>query len=477
MKQRIAALGTRPEIWLWLLLAWVAVSAARCLHTRWAGVALTEMLRWGVGIVLALALGQWLMRARRMGRIVTGAAGLLALAGLVDGFHPGVGLVGPFHDHQLYASALLALLPLTLAVALTAREPKWRWGAQAVGLTSVVCLVLTETRSAWIGTVVAGLVFVFLWLRQRARFSGTRELTGPLLLAGGVAVAFILMVGTTALQKPLAQRVGTLGAVSQDNDWQGRLAVWQGAQRMVAAHPVAGWGLGQYPAEQWNYTQTGRLLTPGLRPSLSEEAHNFYLQTAAETGLIGLGLYLAVLAAFVGGILRHLNQWTFQRFGSREAFLIATLALIAGQAVDAFASPSWQFGEVSLLFWAALGIGLAALNRQESPETTSEALPYRLRRTGRLAVAGLAAVTFAAQVLPMGLLSPVEAYCPPPGYHLTLLEMRPDPVFAHAGESIPFTVTAYYKDKSGQKLKVDVTAQSHFSATLGHFTGNVYKFP
>ena len=473
LTRRLAALAARPEFWLACLLGWLLLSACRSLGTPWARAALTEALRWGAGVGLALALGLALRRPDLGARVATVLAGLMALAGVWGGLLPGHGgLTGPYHDHQLYGSALVILLPLPVGLALTSRVPAWRWGGLAVAGGGAACLILSETRSAWVGGVTALLVFAGLWLFRAGRFDAVRRdgrrVLLPLLLLVGMAGAFWLLADT-GLRGPVAQRAGTLTALGADGSWQGRLTDWRGAARLVAARPLDGIGLGRYPARQSAWADGGLTLEPDAHPSLSEEAHSFYLQTAAETGLIGLGLYAAVLLTFTVQALRGLRRSRGRRADGRAALLIASLSVMGGQAVDALASPSWQFAETSLLFWGLLGVGLSALRRPEAEESLASA-PAPLRRFGRYAASGLAAVALAANVLPLGLLTPVEAYTAPTGWTLvgtnaTLVGL---PASASIGQTIFYTMTAQYKDSSNKIQTVNVSndSTSQYSAVL-----------
>jgi len=275
-------------------------------------------------------------------------------------------------------------------------------------------------------------------------------------LAGAV-LALWLLLAPTDLRAPLASRVETLSRLGVDQSWQERLTVWQGAARLVGAHPLYGIGLGRYPGAQWAWTRAGHPLTPSERPSLSEEAHDFYLQTAAETGLIGLGLYGAALAAFVFHGLHRLRQTRRHRSPSQDALVIASLSLVAGQSVDALASPSWQFGEASLFFWALLGLGMAAMRREE-PEAVPVYIPRPVRRAGRLALSGGVAVALAANVLPLGLLTPVEAYTPPAGWtYVANSLVISGPTTVTAGTTVAYTLTATYVDTLMRQHQVDVT--------------------
>ncbi len=404
-----AAIGRRPEAWLIALLVWTLGSAARSLGTPWAQAAGTEALRWGAGIVLALALGWFWRRTELAGQFVVTVTGAMAAFGVLGGeTAANSGLAGPYHDHQLYGSALVLLLPFSAVFALSSPSAPWRWGSLAALTAGTLCLLLSQTRSAWAGLATAAFVFGWLWLsRPASRPERLRVAFIPLaVLLLGLGLAWLL-AGPAPQQAAMTHRAATLTALSEDVSWRTRLDLWRGTARMVTAHPAFGIGLGRYPGSVWLWTRSAGLLTPLARPSLSNEAHSFYGQTSAEMGVAGLGLYCAALAAFAFSGTRRLWK-SRRRLSPQNALLIAALSALAGQSVDALASPSWQFPEVSFFFWGVLGLGLASLRRAQAPAATL--LPYPLRRAGQFALSGGLAVALTAQVLPIGLLTPVEAY-------------------------------------------------------------------
>jgi len=296
MKQRILTAAQSPQAWLLLLLAWITLSALRSVGTPGAASALTEWLRWAAGIGLALALGFGLIATSSLLRALVSLLGLLVSVCVLEGNNAGGLMAGPFGDHQLCGSVLLVLLPLAAATALSDTDVRWRWGAQAIGMAGLVCLALTQTRSAWLGAAVSATVFAAFYLRYRLTGDRTQRQRQALLGACAVVAiggALSALVQPTSFHGPLTRRTSTLTHVKQEFSWQARQQLWQGAGRMIAARPLLGWGLGQYPRLQSRWTGAGTAMMPGQSPHLSEQAHNAYLQTAAETGIIGLALSLA----------------------------------------------------------------------------------------------------------------------------------------------------------------------------------------
>src|SRR5262249_31720581 len=114
--------------------------------------------------------------------------------------------------------------------------------------------------------------------------------------------------------------------------------------------------------------------------TLSSLAHNDYLQLAAELGLVGLALYLAMLGGFFARATKRLREAPSE---TRKWLSIGALGAVAAQCVTALGNRGGQFGDVSPLLWLLLGLGMAAaeppapLAEDEAPRRASAARPFR----------------------------------------------------------------------------------------------------
>jgi O-antigen ligase len=80
-----------------------------------------------------------------------------------------------------------------------------------------------------------------------------------------------------------------------------RMAHWQSALRMWTDHPWLGVGIGNYEPVYARYALP-------LWPLPLGHAHNYYLNVAAEAGLLGLGAYLLVWGVALLVSLRSLRR-------------------------------------------------------------------------------------------------------------------------------------------------------------------------
>ncbi len=296
--------------WLWwaqmTAVFWVVLNfadharAARWLLGTLAGVAL-------VAVVLAayqvFVRPDWLMLGRQQAEQFVGRAS------------------GPFGIPNSLAALLLLVLPPTVALVLRA-------GAGAVqriaaGYVAVVFgfgLVLTASRGAWLALVLIALVAPLVVGRRgwgwRLRRMG---LAAVLVVAMGAAAYFMLPT--------LRGRFETM--VSESGEWT-RPIMWRGAWQLFVANPVWGSGAGSY-----------NVLFEKHRPAHfqmdAQWAHNDYVNTLSDYGVVGFGLFFGAAAAMSGLGLSRVRR---EGWGSEEG----------------------RFGPPFL--WRGIALGLAAFGLQ-----------------------------------------------------------------------------------------------------------------
>jgi O-antigen ligase len=180
------------------------------------------------------------------------------------------------HPNTLGA-LLLLVLPLTVATlrSLTAFWP--RMLAAVVCLSMALCLAVTFSRAAWIGSVVGLSWLVWGW-GQRARWA----------LLGG-ALGAVLLLWASGQGALLQARMSSLLDPTYTSN-ASRLDIWRAAWQMLCDWPWTGVGILQVESQYGGY-QLGRENIAHL--------HNLYLQTAVESGLLASGfLWLLLILMF-----------------------------------------------------------------------------------------------------------------------------------------------------------------------------------
>ena len=283
---------------------------------------------------------------------------------------------GTFSQPNPFGGYLGLILPLTVSIAFAG----WRrlksllfWGLAAIGLIVMgTAMVMSWSRGAWLGALAAlGFVAVVgvwteafrsqligvlmgigagvlsgLWFGARDMALGAlvgflvaiviggltatalRRRWGslPLTLLLLFGILFFLLGGGRLIPTALVERLldfsPYLGFTSveriplTDENYAivERLAHWQAAWRMVSDNPLWGVGIGNYVPVYPAYA------LPGWEDPMGH-AHNYYLNIAAEAGLVGLGGYLFLW----GAIFWH--GWRVYR-GTEEQWRSIILGLL-----------------------------------------------------------------------------------------------------------------------------------------------------
>jgi O-antigen ligase len=204
----------------------------------------------------------------------------------------------------------------------------------AVFLLTAAALFVTFSRGGWFGAAVAlAFVVVGTWVRKRAVGAHTGALVA--LTAAGV----ILLIPAVAV-------VLARGAQGDQLSAAYRLADWEAAFAMIRDHPLLGVGKG-------NYLELAHLYNPW---TLEYPVHNVYLLYWSETGILGLGAFVAMLA----GAFRAAWRAVRGNAGADAAFGLAAIAAFGGITLRMFVSMSFVHPFVCLTF-VALAAAAAAL--------------------------------------------------------------------------------------------------------------------
>ena len=257
-------------------------------------------------------------------------------------------LGGPLGSKNRYAQILAAVLPLALIRAFGERTRRLRLAAAGGSLLIVGGLLLSFSR----GAAVA--VFVTLLLMALLRELRFRQLLVALALITGIVLLVVpdyvtrlrSLQGVTALSSTdSSQRPDTALTGRQTEN----LAAWN----TFLDHPVVGVGPGVY-FKEYSREYGNRL---GVRYLHSERrGHSLYLELAADTGLVGLSAFMAMVGTALVLLYRHAKR--LRGRDAQGAMVASSLffGLFAYLACGMFLHLSYQ-----RYFWALLGLASAAI--------------------------------------------------------------------------------------------------------------------
>jgi O-antigen ligase len=191
-----------------------------------------------------------------------------------------------FYDPNVYGRFLLIAVLVTAAVLAWSRRPR----DVVVGGALLVVLwaaLLTTLSQSSLAALVLGLG-VLAALRGHWRAVGA----GACVLAVG-AVALVLAA-------PTAVRLSSLDDVALREATSGRSDLISVGADLFADRPLAGWGSGSFPTEYRRHAASA--------PRDVAASHTIPITVAAEQGVLGLAVYVALLAVAIAMIVRRARE-------------------------------------------------------------------------------------------------------------------------------------------------------------------------
>ncbi|MBS3908453.1 MAG: O-antigen ligase family protein [Actinobacteria bacterium] len=203
---------------------------------------------------------------------------------------------------------LVVMLPLLYGLGKNSSQPNWRSLSWLSMPALFVCLLLTESRGALVG-LGASMVALFALGRPPAAAHAKKKRRNPAERGGRMRVIYIVVAVLVVLialfavlpTDNLGKRAVSTFAFSEGSVAT-RIEIWKASLAMVADRPLTGFGLEQMG---YRFTQFKTDRHSKIAPSaVTDRAHNDFLQTAVDSGLLGLLFYLWMIIAVALSLYR-----------------------------------------------------------------------------------------------------------------------------------------------------------------------------
>ena len=268
---------------------------------------------------------------------------------------------GPIGEPNRYAQVLLVLLPLAALRYRRERSRTLRW--LALVSAALICggMMLTFSRGAMLTAVVIFALLVYVrFIRPLYMFVAALALSFLVLALDPQAVlrfaslegAKNLLAGRTTSFSYSQTTQGQTGALdgSIAKRYELSLAAWH----VFLDHPFLGVGPGHF-AEYYSIPYGNRVGLVELWKKY--RGHNLYVEILAETGVLGLASFLAIIVAIMSGLWRAWKR--LQHLGSEfaDTAMAFFLSLAAYLISAVFAHMSYQ-----RYFWLLMALGSATIH-------------------------------------------------------------------------------------------------------------------
>lgn len=342
-----------PLIPLWLgLLVFSVISFTQSASLTESIIQLIKLLNYAafymVGVTLAHRIG-----VRKMFAIIAGSLVIPSIFGIYQFIAPTADIVseignrlhGTFAHPNAFAFTLVLAVVSTITLFTTARASRMLW--VVLGVTFFTMLLLTYTRSAWVGIASAGLIWLFGYYRK--------------LILPTIAVLALIVFSFPALatytqnsfgihleDTSLVKRAG----ISEDESTESfawRTRTWKETLPAVWERPITGHGIGTFPLVRQRFI--------GFETDLRAlEAHNDYLRLVVEIGIVGLVLYLLLFTRIVRLLMHRLTH-----SAQAQPYLVGYAAIVIAMLIMSFSDNILRNAPVQWMFWSLTGVMVAAI--------------------------------------------------------------------------------------------------------------------
>jgi putative inorganic carbon (HCO3(-)) transporter len=247
---------------------------------------------------------------------------------------------------NLLASYLLPAIALSVAAFFVWREWLPKVLAATMFMINSACLYFTDSRGGWIAMVAlsaALLVLLYLWFMDR--LPALWRILLPLITVGGLVAAFAVAF---IFVEPLRLRILSIFAGREDSSNNFRINVYEAVHEMIRDRPIIGIGPGNSAFNQ--------IYPLYMRPKYTAlSAYSIYLETAVETGYIGLSCLIWLIVVTITQGIRQMLRLRVDR-APQGMWIIAAIAAMAGILTHGAVDTVWYRPEISTLWWLLLAI-------------------------------------------------------------------------------------------------------------------------
>ena len=239
-----------------------------------------------------------------------------------------------YENPNNYAEIIVLLFPAAAAWTTMLKEKYQRLYAMAGLVLPVIALLMTYSRSSWMGFALAAIVFLF--------FCSKRVMPVFFLLA---------LLAVPLLPQTIWNRILTIGSTADTSNMY-RVMIWNSVMDMLGDYGLIGVGLGP-----GNFHPVFQLYSSGI-VAVAPHAHMVYLEVWAEMGLLGIGSYLVYYFTTVRRAVVHFAQAS----KPVRLVLIAGVSSLAGIAFVSAAEYIWYYPRVMFCFFILTGIMTACVS-------------------------------------------------------------------------------------------------------------------
>ncbi len=257
------------------------------------------------------------------------------------------GVFSTFGNPNFFGAWLVIVLPLVMAKAMIKR--RWYWGLMILAI--FINLYTCGAKGSWLGAA-AGVV-VFIILATLFLIKGNPKVLKKIALISTISIMVftILAVVIASFQRPRSVTF--------------RLFTWGATMRMVsepiyvspARAVLLGHGIETFRIVYPSYRRPEIFHLEGRHNTQTDHAHNEFMEVLYDEGMLGLTVFLWLLASIYYVAVKRLSLIGVGGVRSEhEVYLVGVIAGTVGVLTHAFVDVNPRFVSTGYILWVMLGL-------------------------------------------------------------------------------------------------------------------------
>ncbi len=242
-----------------------------------------------------------------------------------------------FDNPNVLGEYIILLFPFLLVIPMYMKGFKKRFIMVFSVALTVLCLVWTWSRGAWLGFIIGIILFFLIYSRRTLAF----------LLAAGISLPLVGYL----LPSDIAGRFASIGNMADSSTYY-RVFTWRGVLRMLKEVWLSGIGVGQTAFQQLYpiFAYAGTEAAP--------HSHNLIMQIISETGIFGFVIFSIVIFLFFQNGFEFIRNST----GKDRLTVAAGVTGIVSILVMGLFDYVWYNYRVFFLFWIVIALMVSFIN-------------------------------------------------------------------------------------------------------------------
>ncbi|MBO5023810.1 MAG: O-antigen ligase family protein [Clostridia bacterium] len=247
--------------------------------------------------------------------------------------------VSTFENPNVLGEYLILVIPVIFAMCVSSKHARTKFRYFVAFMLCSSCLILTWSRGAWLGFIVAVIIFIL--------FSSHKVFACTLLGIPALLLGSSFFIDTSVINRFLS--IGN----AADSSTSYRLNIWKGTLNMLSDTWMYGIGIGTeaFASVYPRYALAGTEVAP--------HSHSLYLQITTEMGVFALAMFLLFCITFIGMVLSTLKNSSVKKL---KLTLLGIFCGVCAFLIQGFTDYVWYNYRIFLLFWAIVGLGAALVN-------------------------------------------------------------------------------------------------------------------